>query len=138
MLVVTRHRVDGDSGEFLSRARAALAVLAARPGFETGRIGRALDDPTLWVITTRWQGVGAYRRALSAYDVKLGAVPLLSTAIDEPSAFELLDEVTADTAEEILPGLTRREGRSDRASDAELINLGDASNAHVPTDLPGR
>ena len=32
--------------------------------------------------------VGAYRRALSSYDVKVGAVPLLSRALDEPSAYE--------------------------------------------------
>jgi hypothetical protein len=46
----------------------------------------------LWVLETRWTNVGSYRRALSAYDVKLGAVPLLSRAIDEPSAYEVLDE----------------------------------------------
>ena len=38
-----------------------------------------------------WENVGAYRRALSAYDVKVGAVPLLSTAIDEPSAYEVVE-----------------------------------------------
>ena len=49
-----------------------------------------VDDPELWVLTTRWQNVGAYRRALSSYDVKVTAVPLLSRAIDEPSAYEPL------------------------------------------------
>jgi hypothetical protein len=34
--------------------------------------------------------VGAYRRALSSYDVRVGAVPLLSRALDEPSAYETL------------------------------------------------
>jgi len=32
--------------------------------------------------------VGSYRRALSPYDVKMAAVPLLSEAIDEPTAYE--------------------------------------------------
>jgi hypothetical protein len=36
--------------------------------------------------------VGSYRRALSAYDVKVTAVPLLSQAIDEPSAYELVGD----------------------------------------------
>jgi hypothetical protein len=54
-------------------------------------IGRNLDDPTLWVLTTQWENVGAYRRALSSYDVKLHAVPLLSRAIDEPSAYEVVE-----------------------------------------------
>ena len=39
-------------------------------------------------MTTTWQSVGAYRRALSNYDVKVVAVPLMYRAIDEPSAFE--------------------------------------------------
>jgi hypothetical protein len=53
-----------------------------------GEIGRNVDDPELWVLTTRWENVGSYRRALSAYDVKLSAVPILSRALDEPSAYE--------------------------------------------------
>ena len=64
------------------------------PGYVDGRIGRNLDDPTLWVLTTRWENVGAYRRALSSYDVKLQAVPLLSRAIDEPSAYEVVEPGT--------------------------------------------
>jgi hypothetical protein len=57
-------------------------------------VGRNLDDPTLWLLTTRWENVGAYRRALSSYDVKLNAVPLLSRAVDEPSAYELVEPGT--------------------------------------------
>jgi hypothetical protein len=69
----------------------ALAVLRAQTGCEDGRLGRNVDDPTLWVMVTTWADVGSYRRALSSYDVKVGAVPLLSRALDEPSAFEDLD-----------------------------------------------
>ena len=54
-------------------------------------MGRNVDDPTLWVLVTTWEHVGAYRRALSSYDVKLHAVPLLSRALDEPSAYEAVD-----------------------------------------------
>ena len=91
MLVVTRYAVGADGGaDFLVRARAALVALAARPGWRSGRIGRATDDRGLWVLTTEWDSVGAYRRALSAYEVKVEAVPLLSLAVDEVSAFEVL------------------------------------------------
>ena len=38
-------------------------------------MGRNVDDPALWLLTTTWENVGSYRRALSAYDVKLHAVP---------------------------------------------------------------
>jgi len=43
----------------------------------------------LWTLTTRWRDTGSYRRALSSFEVKAVAVPLLSRAIDEPTAYEV-------------------------------------------------
>jgi len=92
VLVVNRFRVPEDQAEsFRGELEAALGVLAQQKGYADGRLGRNVDDPTLWAMVTRWQDVGSYRRALSSYDVKLGAVPLLSRAVDEPSAYEALD-----------------------------------------------
>lgn len=88
MLVVNRFRVDEADVAFLAELQGALDLLAAEPGFADGSLGRNMDDPGLWVMVTRWRDVGSYRRALSAYGVKVGAVPLLSRAIDEPSAYE--------------------------------------------------
>ena len=115
MLVVTRFEVpEAESAAFLPQAQAALKAFAARPGYVRGRVGRAADDPTAWVLTTEWIGVGAYRRSLSSYDVKVDAAPLLSRGRDEPSAFEILisDEGTAS---------------SSRAVDADTVGLGEAS-----------
>lgn len=96
MLVVNRFRVDeSDATTFAEDVTRAHELLAARPGYAGGAVGRNLDDPTLWVLETRWADVGSYRRALSSYDVKLGAVPLLSRAVDEPSAYEVLGEAGA-------------------------------------------
>jgi heme oxygenase (mycobilin-producing) len=120
VLVVTRFDVpEGESAAFLPRAQAALAAFAARPGYVRGRIGRAADDPTLWVLTTEWVGVGAYRRSLSAYDVKVDAAPLLSLGRDEPSAFELLVSDGDATAS------------SGRAVDADQVGVGEASGPAV-------
>jgi hypothetical protein len=92
VLVVNRFRVPEESAEeFRVDLEAALAVLAQQKGYGDGRLGRNVDDPTLWTMVTRWRDVGSYRRSLSSYDVKVGAVPLLSKAIDEPSAYEELD-----------------------------------------------
>ena len=90
MLVLTRFRVASDPAAFRSRAEEALAVLSAQRGFVDGRLGRNVDDPELWVLQTRWDGPGAYRRALSAYDVKMRAWQLLGEALDEPTAYELV------------------------------------------------
>ena len=92
MLVVNRFRVPADAAEsFRADLAAAHDLLAARPGYVEGWIGRNLDEPDLWLLSTRWESVGAYRRALSSYDVKLAAVPTLSRAVDEPSAYEVVD-----------------------------------------------
>ncbi|PRY02714.1 antibiotic biosynthesis monooxygenase family protein [Allonocardiopsis opalescens] len=96
MIVVIRFRVaEPAAADFRERAAAALAALAARPGYTGGRLGRNADDPGLWALVTEWEGPGFYRRALSDYTVKVSAVPLLSEALDEPSAYEVLDVVPA-------------------------------------------
>ena len=95
MLVVSRFRVSAaDADAFRRDLDVAHAALAARPGYERGTVGRNVDDPELWVLATQWEHVGAYRRALSAYDVKLHAVPLLSRALDEPSTYEVVEPDT--------------------------------------------
>lgn len=92
MLVVNRFRVPEAEGEtFRADLAAAHEALASRPGYVDGWLGRNLDEPELWLLTTRWESVGSYRRALSSYDVKLVAVPTLSRAVDEPSAYEIVD-----------------------------------------------
>ena len=119
MLVVTRFDVpEAESGAFLQQAQAALAAFSARPGYLQGRVGRAADDPTAWVLSTEWEGVGAYRRSLSAYDVKVDAAPLLARGRDEPSAFEVLvrDEGTTP---------------SRRAADAARTAVGESSGPAV-------
>jgi hypothetical protein len=90
VLVVNRFVVAGAAEEFTSRAQAALTALAARPGYLRGSLNRAYDDAEHWTLLTEWESVGAYRRALGAFDVKVTATPLLAESLDEPSAFEEL------------------------------------------------
>ncbi len=91
VIVITRYSVpEADTAAFQTDAAAAIEVLSRRPGFRGHRVGRAADDPCLWTVVTEWDGAGFYRRALSDFDVKVNAVPLLSRAIDEPTAFELV------------------------------------------------
>lgn len=91
MLVLTRFDVPVPQGEeFLELAQAALAAFRARPGYVRGRVGRAVDDATVWVLTTEWESVAAYRRSLSGFDVKVHGITLLARAREEISAFETL------------------------------------------------
>lgn len=91
MLVLNRFSVPAETSDgFRAQAHAALAALARTPGYHSGRLTRALEDPADWVLVTEWESVGAYRRALGAFDVKMHATPLLALSLDEPSAFETL------------------------------------------------
>jgi quinol monooxygenase YgiN len=88
VFAVTRFRAQGANGEALAAAVVPLlAALAARPGFRDGELGRSADDPDLWALVTRWDGVGAYRRALSAAEVKITGAPVWVKALDEPSVY---------------------------------------------------
>ncbi|MGY1688813.1 antibiotic biosynthesis monooxygenase family protein [Geodermatophilus sp. SYSU D01105] len=88
MFAVTRLRVSGDdAGALAADVEVLLAALAARPGFRDGELGRSADDPGLWALVTRWDGVGAYRRALSAAEVKIAGAPVWVHALDEPGVY---------------------------------------------------
>src|SRR4029079_5341479 len=94
-------RFTGDDG-LLEPGQEALAVLAGRPGFQQGQLARAYDDPTVWCLTMQWESVGAYRRALSSYEVKIGATALLARAWPESSACEPLLAVEPGQGVQIL------------------------------------
>lgn len=97
MLVLNRFVIEPDAADsFVERAHTALAALAARPGYLSGRLTRALDEPAHWVLATEWESVGTYRRALGNFDVKMYATPLLAECVDEPSAFETLAEAAPE------------------------------------------
>ena len=93
MLAVTRLHVPVDgvgAEEPDSLLGAVLDLLAARPGFLSGRVARAVDDPAVLVLVTEWSGAGAYRRALSGYDLKVAFAGLMAYVVNEPSAFEVV------------------------------------------------
>ena len=124
LLVVSRFRVAGEGSRerFLSAAQDALDALSAQAGCLAASLGQATDDPDLLILRTEWVGVGAYRRALSAFDVKVNAIPLLSSAIDEPSAYELVRSWDGSGTVIAASGL---------AADAGEVGLGHAAAASV-------
>ena len=88
MFAVTRFRATGDDAAALAAAiEPLLGALEARPGFRGGELGRSADDPELWALVTRWDGVGSYRRALSNADVKITGAPVWVHALDEPGVY---------------------------------------------------
>jgi quinol monooxygenase YgiN len=100
VLVINRFVVGPDQESFVSRAHAALAALAARPGYLRGQLSRSVDEPGHWCLVTEWESIGAYRRALGGYEVKVEATPLLAESRNEPSAYEVL--ATAGPSGEVV------------------------------------
>ena len=97
MFAVTRLRVPEKDAAVLSAAVSALiAALSARPGFRDAELGRSADDATLWALVTRWEGVGAYRRALSAAEVKISGAPVWVHAVDEPGVYLPAEDVAEE------------------------------------------
>ena len=94
MFVVTRLRVtEEEAPAFRAAVTELVAALSTRAGFRDAEVGQAADEPGLWALVTRWEGVGAYRRALSAAEVKITGAPVWVHAVDEPSAY-VTDAVT--------------------------------------------
>lgn len=103
-VVVMRFVVPVDAAEAFGVEAADVArLLASFPGCAGVDVGRASDDPVLWSLTARWETVGHYRRALGDFQVKTRAVPFLSRAVDEPTAYEVLFGVDA-TGERVASG----------------------------------
>ena len=125
--VVSRYRVESDRTQWLAQMRAALAVLGESTGFLRGQIAQATDDGALMVVSTSWANVGAYRKALSRFEVKAQVIPLLSSAIDEPSAFEAVVALD-ETGEHLFS--------SGLAADHGDVSLGSAAAASV-TSISG-
>jgi hypothetical protein len=89
VIVLSRFAVpETDADAFVLQAEAAIAVLRTKEGLTSLDFGHNLDDRELWTITTRWRDIGSYRRALSGIESKMVVVPLLSRAVDEPSAYD--------------------------------------------------
>lgn len=94
MIAITRFEVtDENSLEFIEQADRAIEVLKTKVGLLSLDFGRNIDEPELWTLTTRWKNVGSYRRALGGLESKMVVVPMLSLAIDEPSAYDEPDLV---------------------------------------------
>lgn len=79
--------MPGDASGFVAGARAVVAHFLASAGSGGAELVQNLDEPELWAIVSHWADVGSYRRAFNGTEAKLVLVPLLSLAIDEPSAY---------------------------------------------------
>nr|MDT0664868.1 antibiotic biosynthesis monooxygenase family protein [Micromonospora sp. DSM 115978] len=112
MLVVTRFDVPEDeAGGFAERAERVVEAFGRQPGYRSARLARAVDEPELWALVTEWDDARSWRRALSAFDVRVEFAPLAARARDDAGAYEVLFAQDG-------PGGEPRRSSSARARDA--------------------
>ncbi|MCH9719454.1 MAG: antibiotic biosynthesis monooxygenase [Actinomycetia bacterium] len=97
----------------------AATVLAQESGCERAVMGRSPDDAERWQLLTEWEGAGRLRHGLGSYAAKMALGPLQAHAIDAGGVFETLLRFEQGQ---------RREGRSDRAGDADSAGPGSATS----------
>jgi len=123
LLVIVRFRVSPDArAPWLAGAERVMAIFARQSGFQCASIGQSTDETDLLLLRSEWDSVGDYRRALSDMDMKMYGIPFMAQAIDEPSAYELLQHRADDADTTAVSG---------RARDADDVSLGRAAAAHV-------
>ena len=89
-----------DSATWELEAKLAMTVLQARSGFVSGNVFHNADTPQRYLVKTDWLDVGSYRRALGSMEAKIGVWPFLANMRDEPTAFEMLMEFSAESVTE--------------------------------------
>jgi hypothetical protein len=89
-----------DAAKWKLEVKQAMTVLQARSGFVSGSVFHNADTPQRYLVKTDWLDVGSYRRALGSMEAKIGVWPFLANMRDEPTAFEMLMEFSAESVTE--------------------------------------
>lgn len=94
---------------------AALTAISGQAGHLRGWVGRSPDDPGHWLLASEWAEVGAMRRGLGSFDVKIALGPLQAFADQGSGVFEVL-RYCDDLGTSVTP--------SSRATDADSAGPG--------------
>jgi hypothetical protein len=89
-----------DAAMWKLEVKQAMTVLQATSGFVSGSVFHNADTPHRYLVKTDWLDVGSYRRALGSMEAKIGVWPFLANMRDEPTAFEMLMEFSAESVTE--------------------------------------
>lgn len=82
----------GDAGvDFLDTLRSCLAILASNSGCMGIELGRSMDSESEFVLVSRWDNVGSYRKALSNYQVKSEVIPFISMHTKDSFTGEVIE-----------------------------------------------
>jgi quinol monooxygenase YgiN len=84
-------------------------------GFLSSELGQSTDSLEDLTLIHRWADVGAYRKFLSRYEVKLDVIPFLSTFTQDSVTVEIISDSRSSHAESRASSL---------AADAQTFDRG--------------
>ncbi len=90
-------------------------------GFLSMELGQSTDSLEEFTLIHRWQDVGAYRKVLSRYEVKLEVIPFLSKFTRDSATVEIIRDSESNKIES---------GTSSLASDAQTFDRGIIRGEH--------
>ena len=96
-------------------------LCAESPGFLSSELGQSTDSLEDFTLIHRWADVGAYRKFLSRYEIKLEVIPFLSTFTKDSVTVEIIMDSQSDRVES---------GTSSLASDAQTFDRGSTHGEH--------
>jgi quinol monooxygenase YgiN len=114
--VIVQLVVPGGARVQFEQAYERMGELCAQsPGFLSSELGQSTDSLEDFTMIHRWADVGAYRKFLSRYEVKLEVIPFLSTFTKDSVTVEIIMDSQSDRVES---------GTSSLALDAQTFDRG--------------
>jgi heme oxygenase (mycobilin-producing) len=105
--------------DFRERINECISILAVLPGCITVELGRSLDSETDYLLVSRWESVGKYRKALSNFDVKSIVIPFISLCITESMTAEVINRTDSKGSEHFESALAADAFTYERSSSQE-------------------
>jgi quinol monooxygenase YgiN len=90
-------------------------LLTQSQGFVSSELGQSTDSLEDLTLIQRWADVGAYRKFLSRYEVKLDVIPFLSTFTKDSVTVEIISDSQSSNV---------ASGTSSLAADAQTFDRG--------------
>jgi len=77
--------------DFIDRIEESISILSKLPGCITVELARSLDSETDYLLVSRWESVGHYRKALSNFEVKSVVIPFISICSTDSVTAEVIN-----------------------------------------------
>lgn len=114
--VIAQLVVPADARDHFDQGYERMVALCTESrGFLSSELGQSTDSLEDLTLIHRWADVGAYRKFLGRYEVKLEVIPFLSTFTKESVTVEIVSDSQSDRLER---------GTSSLAFDAQTFNRG--------------